>query len=80
MFSSLACVTTSGPDPNKQCKFPFDFDGTTYYECTSEGRDRPWCATEVDIDDGRKVIEDKWGNCGSVCSPGNFRISSLIIL
>ena len=50
--SELACTTSSGPDSNKSCIFPFEFRGITYNCCTKDGNEDPsadaWCSTKVD--------------------------------
>ena len=50
------CTTVSGPDPNKPCVFPFEYNGIIYHECTEVDHDQFWCHTDQD-----------WGNCGTNC-------------
>ena len=43
-----------------QCLFPFTYNGTVYNECTTAGRDRPWCAVT-----GGRITDSffRWGYC-----------------
>ena len=45
----------------KTCIFPFNYNGTSYSDCTTAGHDKLWCPTKVD--DEKNTIEDQWGNC-----------------
>ena len=67
------CTTIGGRDPNKQCKFPFRFDGITYNSCTfagnQPGETDPWCSTMVDSSGTHVGGQGKWGNCPSSCAP-----------
>ena len=65
------CTTTSGPDANKTCIFPFKFAHVTYNRCTTDGNDpgdvKAWCSTKVD-DSGKHVGgEGNWGSCELKC-------------
>ena len=65
------CITKSGPDSNEVCKFPFRYDGNTYYSCTTAGntfdqRD-PWCSTKVDSTGKHVGGQGKWGWCRHSC-------------
>ena len=53
--------TTGGTAPwNSQCAIPFEYDGTTYSECTTaDNNDVPWCYTRSPT--GTQT--SKWGNC-----------------
>ena len=42
------------------CEFPFVYGGDTYYECTTDGWDRPWCSLTSSYDQDKKD-----GDCGS---------------
>ena len=53
--------TISGPQSMKSCIFPFNYNGTSYSDCTTVGHDQLWCPTQVDIDGN--LIEEQWGNC-----------------
>ena len=72
-ISPAGCATTSGPDPNKMCKFPFVFRGITWTGCTivDEPSYQLWCATETDsrnypvTSDGN--LFSTWGYCKSDC-------------
>ena len=73
MSSSLqgaaTCTTVTGPDENKPCIFPFQYEGVTYNTCTgiSSVEKIPWCSTLVD-DAGNHVSgQGKYGNCGPEC-------------
>ena len=36
---------------NAQCVFPFTYEEISFYEPTTHGRERPWCATTSDYDE-----------------------------
>ena len=72
LYCFLGCITTSGPDPNKPCIFPFKFRNVTYNTCTTSGNEagntKAWCSTKVDnlgkhIGNG----QGNWGDCESKC-------------
>ena len=48
------CKTTSGD----ACRFPFKFQGKTYYKCTYASSPTPWCATMVDR--SGVVVTNRW--------------------
>ncbi|XP_065832464.1 uncharacterized protein [Oscarella lobularis] len=48
---------------NKTCVFPFEYDGFLFIECTTHGRDRPWCATNVTRDNDRLMTQ--WDYCST---------------
>ena len=70
------CKTRTGPDPGKECIFPFIFSETfkayerTYNACALDYIGRPWCPTKLD-DNGRfssSLVENTdWGYCGYDC-------------
>merc|ERR1719233_2325671 len=61
-----ACITVSGIDVGKTCKFPFTYHGRTYSGCTYHfGVDKPWCSTETD--QGGDYIPGWWGYCSHTC-------------
>ena len=45
----------------KSCIFPFNYNGTSYSDCTTVGHDQLWCPTQVDVDGN--LLEEQWGNC-----------------
>ncbi|KAE8286980.1 Protein sel-1-like protein 1 Suppressor of lin-12-like protein 1 [Larimichthys crocea] len=53
-------VVNGGTAHGEPCIFPFLFQGTEYYDCTTDGRGdgRLWCATSYDYDQDKK-----WGFC-----------------
>ncbi len=52
--------------PNVPCVFPFNYEGTTYTECTTiDNFAIPWCSTEVDSNG--KFVRGKWGDCSPGC-------------
>ena len=62
------CLTQSGPDPWKQCVFPFKWDGKTFHGCTTHTSDhRLWCSTKVDSYGNHIVGKNYWGHCTSNC-------------
>ena len=66
LFPVDGCETENG----QKCIFPFNYDGTTYSECTSVDHDRPWCAiqTPLTVDIDGNLVDEEWGNCDSTCS------------
>lgn len=55
------CATfTSGGNANGAvCKFPFIYQGSAYYSCTTiNNNGQLWCATTLSYDDDKL-----WGNC-----------------
>ena len=74
------CKTKSGPDPNKECIFPFTFaeanEGLkTYNTCALDATGTPWCPTELPANDplvfyygkGGKCPWKSWGYCNKDC-------------
>ncbi len=57
----LECRTIDGPVIDAYCKFPFSYEGQTYYDCTSVDDNREWCAVETD--DHGVMLNTKWGYC-----------------
>ncbi|MBQ4852931.1 alkaline phosphatase D family protein [Pseudoalteromonas sp. MMG012] len=47
----------------QQCQFPAKHAGKTYRGCTSEGREKPWCYTQLD-NDGNGTNQH-WGFCAT---------------
>ena len=75
LFIIQGCATKDGPDANKACVFPFQYDGTSYNNCTTKDHDQLWCATEVDADGD--YIDGQWGNCNSNCGTSKTSFVSL---
>ena len=68
------CTTTSGPDTNKTCSFPFrDIYGRNHSKCTMEGDTHYWCATEKG---DSWQFDGKWGYCSAACphNTGKYNI------
>ena len=74
------CKTKSGPDPNKECLFPFTFAEAnsglkTYNTCALDATGTPWCPTELPATDplvfyygkGGKCPWKSWGYCNKDC-------------
>jgi hypothetical protein len=59
-YSTFAVQTTDNTGASASCVFPFEINGTLYYECVTglEGRANPWCSTTFDYDQDRR-----WGYC-----------------
>ena len=59
----------SGNYPNKDCVFPFRFNGIKYNSCTMSKADltenKPWCSTKVDRNG--KHVKGNWGSCETNC-------------
>lgn len=64
-FPLTVPVVNGGTAHGEPCIFPFLFQGTEYYDCTTDGRGdgRLWCATSYDYDQDKK-----WGFCESKSS------------
>ena len=61
-----ACLTVSGPDPGRDCQFPFTFQGRTYAGCTySFGIPQSWCSTATS--EAGLYIPGSWGYCAEPC-------------
>ena len=66
------CTTVGGPDPNKKCVWPVDYNNFKYSGCIFE-RNRnptPWCPTELTSLPERPpgfFIDNKWGSCEPNC-------------
>ncbi|XP_078357486.1 binder of sperm protein homolog 2-like [Oculina patagonica] len=60
LLSALACSVVN--EDGNCCAFPFVYNGQTYYQCTSDDWDRPWCSLTANYDQ-----DGQWGNCG-VCT------------
>ena len=74
-------MTKTGPDPDKECIFPFIFSETdpsqerTYNACALDYIGRPWCPTKLDgngrffigYDENADWIGGDWGYCGYDC-------------
>jgi len=54
---ALFCKTKPSP-----CQFPFIFQGVRYNGCTSDGREFPWCALQVDPVTS-ELVGNRWGQC-----------------
>ena len=51
------------PDQNKECVFPFTFEGETFNKCTNFGCPECfWCGTQYDVSDNIG-----WGICNEAC-------------
>ena len=57
------------PQKDKPCVFPFKYKGSMYNECTFDGHDIAWCATQVNAD--KTIVQDQWGHCAAGC-PGSL--------
>jgi len=66
---SVSCSTVGGPDPYKQCKFPFTWNGNTYYGCPvdPDHRGKRWCSTQVDGYGNHVTGKRKYGFCSNTC-------------
>ena len=69
------CFTTKeSTDPGKPCSFPFMYEKTLNYACSSLDNKQPWCYTKVDAN--RTTINKEWGICSSDCQGDDFGPSS----
>jgi len=60
------CKTIAGPSSNKNCIFPFVFNGTRYNRCAFDS-DGFWCSTRVDSTGSHIAGAGNWGICGPNC-------------
>ena len=65
------CRTVSGPQPDRECQFPFRFRDRIFSSCTSDfdQNGRRWCS--VELDSQGKHISGKWGYCPNNCGDQN---------
>lgn len=65
-----SCLRSCGCNTvlDKECIFPFQYEGQTYSSCTTAKSDNgvPWCATEVD--NSGVVIPNRWEDCAQGCT------------
>ena len=71
LFIIQGCATKDG----QSCVFPFQYDGTSYSNCTTYNHDQLWCATEVDANG--EYIGGQWGDCNSNCGTSKTSFVSL---
>ena len=72
MLQNLACQTVTGNRVNVQCKFPFEYRGKRFYECTFyPGIEFPWCSTK---NANGVHIEGEWGYCHHRCEHGIYQL------
>lgn len=64
-----ACLTNGGPNPGKECIFPFTFQGITYTGCALDLDDlsKTWCSTKVDSNGKHVMGQDDYGYCSNDC-------------
>ena len=69
IFTAFSVVLATNPfgdvriylgnsQPLAKCKFPFEYKGKSYDQCTWKDHMRPWCATTVTYS-----RDKRWGNC-----------------
>jgi len=66
---SSECLTSLG----SKCIFPFEYEGQTYNQCTTQGSEnaQAWCATKVDS--SGVVVRNSWEDCHHSC-PGTGEV------
>ena len=69
------CKTTSGPDPNKPCKFPFEYQGELHHKCTLQNDTNYWCATDTS---NSSNIDARHGYCELKCPRENGTVANVI--
>jgi pimeloyl-ACP methyl ester carboxylesterase len=62
MQAGSECTTD---DENKECVFPFVYQGIHYIGCTKKDHHSAWCATETDREGN--YVESAWGHCSEEC-------------
>ena len=85
------CMTKGGPDPNKECVFPFRFLYQlklvfyNYSKCALDHVGKPWCPTKLDPKgvfsanppDNRNQINKNWGYCSEITEKSDCQITEL---
>ena len=60
------CRTEGGADVDKDCVFPFTFQGRNFTGCTFHfGVSQSWCSTETDSEG--HYMPGRWGYCSAQC-------------
>ena len=69
----------SGPDANKPCVFPFQFEGVAYETCTlaASTENKPWCSTLVDDAGNHVTGQGSYGNCGPQCPAPSKKLGDI---
>ena len=84
------CMTEGGPDPNKECVFPFRFLHqrlTVFYnysKCPLDHVGKLWCPTKLDPEgmfsanfpDNRDQINKNWGYCSQITEKSDCKITA----
>ena len=56
-------LCSDGPEQNKPCVFPFQYQGKEYFECTMKDNESTyWCGTTYSV-----TTDAGWGVCTSSC-------------
>ena len=73
IYTVNRCKTISGPNPKRECIFPFTFNGKQYYGCPIDPVDpsKRWCSTKVDSQGNHMIGLDEYGHCNSNCPIAN---------
>ena len=68
-FEFIVCKTIGGPDPYKQCVFPFIWFGEIYYGCPDDPQNSSfrWCSTKVDEFRHHVTGQGRYGYCANDC-------------
>ena len=68
---------------NKECIFPFKFEGQMYYECTTAKFNIPWCVISKEAQKQPSLLEeggeDLWGYCNPYDSVKNSAFSDPLL-
>ena len=64
---TYVCEGNSGADQIK-CIFPFIYNGTRFFECTSFEKGIPWCSTKNDVNGNMEM----WSYC--LCPSKQHRV------
>ena len=70
-YDFASCMTIGGPQPNKPCVFPFNFNGRIVNSCIIGKRPNSWCSIKKNYERG------EWGFCNLDClklglEPGTY--------
>ena len=78
IFTFLECKATfvnkKGIEKQRNCVFPFTYEGKTYNKCTKDNSEngKSWCAYKVNR--AGVAVDGKWADCDEGC-PGSGKFS-----
>jgi len=69
----VICKTVGGPNPGRDCVFPFKWNGKVHNGCPIDSNDKTkrWCSTKVDSNGNHVPSQNEYGYCGAFCPAHN---------